>query len=57
MVSSATPLQFETWPEVEVSQHKSELEVLKDIKFLNEIPNNWPNHLLTTNLYETIQSC
>ena len=40
MVSSATPLQFETWPEVEVSQHKSELEVLKNIKFLNEIPNS-----------------
>ena len=35
----------------------SESKVSKNIKLLGEICNNWPNHLLGTNLYKTIKSC
>ena len=31
----------------------SELNVFKNIKFLGEILNNWPNDLLETNVYKT----
>ena len=35
----------------------SELKDFKNIKFLDERSNNWPNELLGTNLYKTLESC
>ena len=35
----------------------SELKVFKNVKVLGEISNNWPNHLLETNVYKTLESC
>ena len=34
-----------------------ESTVFKDIKFLSEIFNNWPNNLLGTNAYKILESC
>ena len=35
----------------------SELKVFKNIKFLGEIFDNWPNDLSGTNVYKTLESC
>ena len=35
----------------------SELKVFKNIKFLDEISNNWANNLYGTNVYKTLKSC
>ena len=35
----------------------SEQNVFKNIKFLGKISNNWPNDLLGTNVYKTLESC
>ena len=35
----------------------SESNVFKNRKFLGEISNNWPNNLLGTNVYKTLESC
>ena len=35
----------------------SELNVFKNIKFLCEIFSNWPNDLLGTKVYKTLESC
>ena len=35
----------------------SELKVFKDIKFFDEISNNWPNDLLGANVYKALESC
>ena len=32
-----------------------ELNVFKNITFLGEISNNWPNDLLETNVYKTLE--
>ena len=32
-------------------------KVFKNIKFLGRICNNWPNDLLGTNVYKTLESC
>ena len=34
----------------------SELKVFKNIKFLGEIFKNWPNDLLGTNVYKTLET-
>ena len=34
----------------------SESKVCKNIIFLGEISNNWPNDLLGTNVYKTLES-
>ena len=33
------------------------LKIFKNIKFVGEVSNNWPNDLLGTNVYKTLQSC
>ena len=49
---------LELWSLNQVSIYeKSELQVFKNIKFLGEIPNNWQNDLLGTNVYKTLESC
>ena len=35
----------------------SESKVFKNIKHLDEISNTWPNDLLGTTLYKTLESC
>ena len=35
----------------------SESKVFKNIQFLCEISNNWPNDLLGINVYKTIEFC
>ena len=35
----------------------SESKFFKNIKFLGKISNNWPNVLLGTNVYKTLESC
>ena len=35
----------------------SELNAFKRIKFIGEISNHWPNGLLGTNVYKTLESC
>ena len=35
----------------------SELNVFENIKFLGEIPSNWPNDLLEINVYKTLETC
>ena len=35
----------------------SESKIFKNIKFFGEISNNWPNHLLGTNVYKTLEFC
>ena len=35
----------------------SELKVFTNVKFFGEISNNWPNDLLGTNVYKTLESC
>ena len=34
-----------------------ELNVFKNINFFGEIFSNWPNDLLQTKLYKTLESC
>ena len=34
-----------------------ELKVFKNTKFLGEIFNNWPNNLLGTNVFKTLELC
>ena len=34
----------------------SEPKVFKNIKFLSELSNNWPNDLLGTNISKTLES-
>ena len=35
----------------------SESKVFKNIRFLSKISNNWPNYLLGTNVYKTLEIC
>ena len=35
----------------------SEIKVFKNIKFLGEISSNWPDDLLGTNVYKTLEAC
>ena len=34
-----------------------ESKVFKNIKFLGELSNNWPNYLVGTNVYKTLELC
>ena len=35
----------------------SELKVFKNINFFGEVSSNWPNDLVGTNVYKTLESC
>ena len=37
--------------------YKSRSKVFKNIRFLGDMSNNWPNDLLGTNVYKTLESC
>ena len=49
---------FEFWSVNHTSKYEnSELKVFKNMKFLGKIFNDWPNELLRTNVYKTLESC
>ena len=49
---------LEFWSVNHISIYEnSKSKVFKNIKFLDEISNNWPNDLLGTNVYRTLESC
>ena len=46
---------LEFWSVNHISIYEnSKLKVFKNIKFLGEVSNNWPNHLLGTKVYKTL---
>ena len=49
---------LEFWSVNHTSIHdNSELKVFKNIKFLSEISNNWPNDLFRMKEWKTLESC
>ena len=47
---------LEFWSLTQTSMYEnSKSKVFKNIKFWSEISNNWPNDLLETNVYETLE--
>ena len=57
LVASSTSSTSEFWSVSHTSiQKNSELNVLKNIKFLSKKFNKWPNDLLGTNVYKTLES-
>ena len=49
---------LEFWSVNHTSIHdNSELKVFKNIKFLSELSNNWPNDLFRMKVYKTLESC
>ena len=49
-------LEFWSVNHTSISEN-SESKVFKNIQFLCEISNNWPNDLVGINLYKTIEFC
>ena len=49
---------LEFWFVKETSIYENyESKVFKNTKFLGEISNNWPNNLLGTNVFKTLEFC
>ena len=57
-VLSSISSGWEFWSVNDTSIYEnSELKVFNNIKFFVELSNNWPNDLLETKVYETLESC
>ena len=57
-ILSAISKGLEFWSVNHTSIYEnSESKVFKNIQFLCEISNNWPNDLLGINVYKTIEFC
>ena len=57
-ILSSVSSGLEIWSVNHTAIHEnSELKVFKNMEFLGEISNNWPNNLLGTNVYKTLESC
>ena len=55
-ISSSISSGLEFWSNNHNSIYQnSELNIFENIKFLGEISNNWPNDLLGTNVYKTLE--
>ena len=54
--SISSGLEFWSVNHTSIYKH-SKLIVFKNMKFLGEISNNWPDYLLGTDLYKTLESC
>ena len=55
-ISSSISSGLEFWSKNHNSIYQnSELNIFENIKFLGEISNNWPNDLLGTNVYKTLE--
>ena len=49
---------LEFWPVNHTSIYEnSESKVLKNVKLLDKISNNWPNELLGKNIHKTLEPC
>ena len=54
----STPRGLEFWSVNHISIYENcESKVFKNINFLGEIFNNWPNDLFGTNVYKTLDFC
>ena len=54
LILSSISSDLEFWSVNQTSMYEnSELKVFKNITFLNEISNKWPNDLFGTNYYKT----
>ena len=52
---SSISSSLEFWSVNHISIYEnSKLKVFKNIKFLGEVSNNWPNDLLGTKVYKTL---
>ena len=57
-VLSSISSSLEFWSVYHFSiNENSESSAFKNIKFLDEIPNNWPNDLLGINVCKTLEFC
>ena len=57
-ISSTIFIVLEFWSGNHISVNKiSKLKVFKNITFLGEISNNWPNNLFGTNVYKSLEFC
>ena len=58
-ILSSASRGLEVWSVYHTSiiYENSELKVFKNVKFLWEISNYWPNGLLGTIVYKTLESC
>ena len=57
-ILSSISSSLEFWSGNHTSIHEnSELSVFKNIKFVGEISNSWPNDLLRVNVYKTLEFC
>ena len=57
-ILSSTSRGLEFWSVNHTSIYENfELNVFQNIRFFDEISSNWPNDLLGTNIYETLESC
>ena len=55
-ISSSISSGLEFWSNNHNSIYEnSELNIFENINFLGEISNNWPNDLLGTNVYKTLE--
>ena len=58
LILSSISKSLEFWSVNHTSiNENSEWNVFKNIKFLGEISNNWPNDLLGRNIYKTLEAC
>ena len=57
-ISSTISIVLEFWSGNHISVNEiSKSEVFKNIMFLGEISDNWPNNLFGTNVYKTLEFC
>ena len=54
--SVSSGLKFWSVNHTSIYEH-SELKVLENITVFGEISSNWPNDLLGSNVYKTLESC
>ena len=57
-ISSTVSIVLEFWSGNHISiKEISKSKVFKNIMFLGEISDNWPNNLFGTNVYKTLEFC
>ena len=57
-ILSSISRELEFWSVIHTSMYEnSESKVFKNIRFLCEVSDNWPNNLLGTNVYKTLKFC
>ena len=58
LILSSISSGLEFWLVNDISLHEnSELKVFKKLKIFGEIFSNWPNDLLGTKVYKTLEFC